>query len=133
MFIASGWPCCLAFMIACDCIVVACDAVHRWPTESSPVITAHQGLPSPAGHVVPTHHTGQPLTALRLAAAPQVFGTPQFSKMVKACIAQDLSWSKPATKWEAILTEVTTGDFVAQADKKASIVTPVQERATASV
>lgn len=58
----------------------------------------------------------------------QVYGTPKYREMVKACIAQDLSWSQPAKKWEAVLEEVVKGCTKAPA-KKASVPTPVQKAA----
>jgi len=64
--------------------------------------------------------------AATVARAAQAFSTPHFKEMVINCISQDLSWSKPATKWEAVLEEVKTGCAKAPA-KKASVVTPVQE------
>lgn len=50
--------------------------------------------------------------------------------MVKACINQDLSWSMPAKKWEAVLEEVVKGCTAAPA-KKASVPTPVQAKQAA--
>eukprot|EP00250_Pteridium_aquilinum_P007324 c17067_g1_i1 orf=268-2106(+) len=35
--------------------------------------------------------------------AVKTYGTPSFTKMVKACMAQDLSWKGPAKKWEDVL------------------------------
>ena len=35
-------------------------------------------------------------------APPQVFSTPLFKEMVKNCISQDLSWAKPARRWEGL-------------------------------
>lgn len=61
----------------------------------------------------------------------QVFPTPAFKAMVKNCISQDLSWSKPATKWEGVLEEIKYGGSSSAGGKKASIVTPVQEKGRA--
>lgn len=55
----------------------------------------------------------------------QVYSTGKFRDMVKACINQDLSWSQPAKKWEAVLEELVKGCTAAPA-KKASVPTPVQ-------
>lgn len=65
--------------------------------------------------------------AFCLLAALQVYNTPKFREMVKNCIYQDLSWSKPARKWEAILEEIVRGCPGAPA-KKASVPTPVQAK-----
>jgi len=35
--------------------------------------------------------------------AAEAYSTGQWRSMVTACIGQDLSWSKPAKKWEAVL------------------------------
>jgi granule-bound starch synthase len=42
-------------------------------------------------------------TMIRAAAT---VGTPVYTEMSKNCIKQDLSWAKPAQKWEGILEEV---------------------------
>merc|ERR1712182_204381 len=59
------------------------------------------------------------------AAAP--FETEAFDGMVERCIAQDLSWSKPAKKWEAALEEMMGARAVnpTPTQKKESVVTPV--------
>ncbi len=36
----------------------------------------------------------------------QVYSQPSYRAMVEACISQDLSWRKPALKWEAVLDEL---------------------------
>lgn len=61
---------------------------------------------------------------------PQVYSTPKFKEMVRACISQDLSWAQPAKKWEAVLEEVVKGCTAAPA-KKASVPTPVQAKQAA--
>ncbi|KAF5836718.1 starch synthase catalytic domain-containing protein [Dunaliella salina] len=62
--------------------------------------------------------------ASTVGRAAKVFSTPQYKEMVVNCISQDLSWSKPAIKWESILHELWKG---VPSTKTASIVTPVQE------
>jgi hypothetical protein len=52
--------------------------------------------------------------------------------LLPAAAPQDLSWSKPAQKWEAILEALVTGDKAATDPKKDRIVTPVQERDVAN-
>lgn len=67
-----------------------------------------------------------------LSSSPQVYSSPKFREMVKACINQDLSWSKPAKKWEAVLEEIVKGCPGAPA-KKASVPTPVQAKQPVAV
>lgn len=66
-----------------------------------------------------------------VARAAEVFGTPLYTSMVKNCIAQDLSWSKPAKKWEGLIEEVVYGKPTLGTEKKESVVTPVQEKVPA--
>ena len=60
--------------------------------------------------------------------AVELYGTPAFEQMRKACISQDLSWAEPAKKWEAVLTALKYGPEVEQETEevKASVPTPVQ-------
>ena len=55
------------------------------------------------------------------AAAAAVYGTPTYSKMSATCIGQDLSWRKPAAKWEAVLEEMM---YNSGYGKKNAVVTP---------
>jgi len=55
------------------------------------------------------------------AAAAAVYGTPTYSKMSSTCIGQDLSWRKPAAKWEAVLEEMM---YNSGYGKKNTVVTP---------
>jgi granule-bound starch synthase len=66
--------------------------------------------------------------ASAMKRAIEVYGTPAFEQMRKACISQDLSWAGPAKKWEAILTALKYGPVVAPETEevKASVPTPVQ-------
>ncbi|KIZ00338.1 hypothetical protein MNEG_7623 [Monoraphidium neglectum] len=64
-------------------------------------------------------------TVVRAAAAHK---SGQWEAMVHAAINQDLSWAKPAKKWEAVLEELKFGCPRAPA-KKAEVATPVQEPA----
>jgi len=58
------------------------------------------------------------------AAAAAVYGTPTYTKMSSTCIGQDLSWRKPAAKWEAILEEMM---FNSGHGKKQQVITPKEE------
>lgn len=59
-----------------------------------------------------------------VARAAKAYTTGAYDEMSKACIAQDLSWEKPARKWEAILEEIKTGAASATAAKN-DVQTPV--------
>jgi len=61
------------------------------------------------------------------ARAAQVFSTPLYREMVYNCISQDLSWSKPAIKWEGVLESMKAGKPVATSTKAASVKVPVAE------
>jgi granule-bound starch synthase len=103
-----------------------------------PVVSSTGGLVDTVKEGVTGFHMGafdadklNPADADAIAAtvnrAAQVYGTPKFREMVKAAINQDLSWSKPARKWEAVLEEIVKGCPGAPA-KKASVPTPVQAK-----
>ncbi|GAX78592.1 hypothetical protein CEUSTIGMA_g6031.t1 [Chlamydomonas eustigma] len=47
--------------------------------------------------------------AATITRASQVFSTPLFKEMVNNCISQDLSWAKPARKWEGVIEEMISG------------------------
>jgi granule-bound starch synthase len=66
--------------------------------------------------------------AAAMNRAIEVYGTPAFEQMRLACISQDLSWSGPAKKWEAVLTALKYGPESAPETEeiKASVPTPVQ-------
>ncbi|KAL0056197.1 hypothetical protein WJX82_008619 [Trebouxia sp. C0006] len=57
--------------------------------------------------------------------AANAFSTPAFQEMRHKAIAQDLSWLKPARKWEAVLEGLLTGSSEAK-DRGAAVRTPVQ-------
>ena len=57
-------------------------------------------------------------------AAAATYGTPTYSKMSSTCIAQDLSWRKPAAKWEAVLEEMM---YSSGYGKKQQVITPKEE------
>ena len=57
-------------------------------------------------------------------AAAATYGTPTYSKMSSTCIAQDLSWRKPAAKWEAVLEEIM---YSSGYGKKQQVITPKEE------
>lgn len=56
------------------------------------------------------HHSSSPRVA-------KTYGTPAFAAMRAKCIGQELSWEKPAKKWESVLDELFTGSPVATAAK----------------
>jgi len=59
-----------------------------------------------------------------MTEACEVFETPAYKKMVEACIKQDLSWKKPAQKWEGVLEELVYGPSQSQATKKFTVAVP---------
>ena len=69
------------------------------------------------------------LPCCRAAAA---FPTPAFQTMRERCIVQELSWEKPARKWEAVLEELWHSQAAAPTKqaaaelRRASHPTPVQ-------
>eukprot|EP01025_Chloroclados_australasicus_P048520 TRINITY_DN54_c8_g1_i3.p1 TRINITY_DN54_c8_g1~~TRINITY_DN54_c8_g1_i3.p1 ORF type:complete len:648 (+),score=104.64 TRINITY_DN54_c8_g1_i3:27-1970(+) len=58
--------------------------------------------------------------------AVEVYSTPLYQTIVANCISQDLSWAKPALKWEGVLEELMSGS-AAGTEKKSSVQTPVSE------
>jgi len=58
------------------------------------------------------------------AAAAATYGTPTYNKMSSTCIGQDLSWRKPAAKWEAVLEEMM---YNSGYGKKQMVVTPKED------
>ncbi len=58
------------------------------------------------------------------AAAAATYGTPTYGKMSSTCIGQDLSWRKPAAKWEAVLEEMM---YNSGYGKKQMVVTPKED------
>lgn len=61
------------------------------------------------------------------ARAAAVYSTPAYSEMVKNAIGQDLSWKKPAEKWEAVLEELKFGRSGESSGKKEAVITPKQK------
>lgn len=59
--------------------------------------------------------------------AAELFKTPQFKEMVHACIDQDLSWKKPAKKWEAVVEELIDSEPSLATAKKQAVRTPVMD------
>lgn len=62
--------------------------------------------------------------AATVARAAQVYGTPAYRRMVEACVAQDLSWSGPAKKWEGVFEAMAAGERGNA--KSDSVKTPVE-------
>eukprot|EP00210_Caulerpa_lentillifera_P004667 g4452.t1 len=65
--------------------------------------------------------------AKTMMRAAKVFETPKYLQMVHACIDQDLTWKKPAKKWEAVIEELNNADTSSATAKKSSISTPVMD------
>jgi len=62
--------------------------------------------------------------AATIVRACECYPTEAHAAMSKKCIGQDLSWSEPAKKWEAMIEEINTFDIAATV-KKESVSTPV--------
>lgn len=131
-------PVCLRSFEPCGLI-----QLHAMQYGTVPVVSSTGGLVDTVKEGTTGFHMGafdpdrlNPADADAIAAtvrrAAQVFPTPKFKEMVRACINQDLSWSKPARKWEAVIEELTTGCKAAPA-KKASVPTPVQAKQAVTV
>lgn len=43
------------------------------------------------------------LLSATVKKAVEAYGSPQYKKMIKNCMSQDLSWKDPARKWEDTL------------------------------
>lgn len=77
-------------------------------------------------------HSDKALGRMPACRAAQAYATPQMGEMREACIDQDLSWAKPARKWEAVLEELVWGTGPqaspkppTAAQRKAAVTTPV--------
>merc|ERR1711869_1296 len=97
-----------------------CGLIH---TVKEGVTGFHMGRMDP-DDLVPADVAAVTAACVSAAAA---FETEAFDGMVERCIAQDLSWSKPAKKWEAALEEMMGARAVnpTPTQKKESVVTPV--------
>jgi len=110
--------------------------LHAMQYGTVPLVSSTGGLVDTVKEGVTGFHMGEmnadslteadgAAVASTMARAAQVFATPAYKEMVKACVAQDLSWAKPARKWEAVLENMRYGNNDA-GEKKASVATPVK-------
>jgi len=110
--------------------------LHAMQYGTVPLVSSTGGLVDTVKEGVTGFHMGEmnpdglteadgAAVASTMARAAQVFATPAYKEMVKACVAQDLSWAKPARKWEAVLENMRYGNNDA-GEKKASVQTPVK-------
>ncbi|KAI8475913.1 MAG: granule-bound starch synthase [Monoraphidium minutum] len=113
--------------------------LHAMHYGTPPLVSSTGGLVDTVKEGITGYHIGaMDLDSLTAGDADAVAATVEgaavayrsgaWTRMVAACINQDLSWAKPAKKWEAVLEEVKFGCPQAPA-KKAEVVTPVQETA----
>jgi len=109
--------------------------LHAMQYGTVPVVSSTGGLVDTVKEGVTGFHMGAfDLEALdaadvdavaeTMSRAAEVYGTPTYDEMSLACISQDLSWAKPAKKWEGILEEMKFGspEMKAEGAAKASTV-----------
>ena len=98
------------------------------PSSASAPVDCHSSAASVAPVLLATGSTAAcritALGAFTCAAAAATYGTPTYGKMSSTCIGQDLSWRKPAAKWEAVLEEMM---FNSGYGKKQMVVTPKED------
>ena len=126
------------FFVVCSrqepCGLVQLDAMAR---GTVPVVATVGGLVDTVKEGATGYHVGKinpdglvaedvEALAATLARAAAAHGTPQHDAMRDRCISQDLSWAKPAAKWEAVLEDLSRGSATAETGaKKAAVTTPV--------
>ena len=64
-----------------------------------------------------------PVTSSLPCRAAAAFPTPAFQTMRERCIVQELSWEKPARKWEAVLEELWHSQAAPTATQQAATAT----------
>ena len=110
----------------CDFIVVPsrfepCGLIqlHAMAYGTVPLVSSTGGLVDTVKDGITGFHMGtMDLDALKksdvnsvsatIARAAEVYGTPKYRNLSLACINQDLSWSEPAKKWEAVLKKLSS-------------------------
>lgn len=126
------------FFVVCSrqepCGLVQLDAMAR---GTVPVVATVGGLVDTVKEGATGYHVGKidpdgllpedvDALAATLARAAAAHGTPAHDAMRDRCISQDLSWEKPAAKWEAVLQDLSSGGATAETGaKKAAVTTPV--------
>lgn len=111
--------------------------LHAMQYGTVPIVSSTGGLVDTVKEGVTGFHMGSmdldELTeedaqacAEAMTVACEAYATNDYPQMVKACIAQDLTWSKPAQKWEGILEELAFS-CPGGAGKKGAVKTPMQE------
>ena len=126
------------FFVVCSrqepCGLVQLDAMAR---GTVPVVATVGGLVDTVKEGATGYHVGKidpdgllpedvEALAATLARAAAAHGSPAHEAMRDRCISQDLSWAKPAAKWEAVLEDLSSGGATAETGaKKAAVTTPV--------
>jgi granule-bound starch synthase len=132
----------LAHMITagCDFIVVPSRfepwgliQLHAMTYGTVPLVSSTGGLVDTVKEGVTGFHMGAmdldtlkkadvDSVAATIARAAKAYGSPQYRNMSLKCINQDLSWNKPAKRWEAILEELSLGN--PKVEKKSEVQVP---------
>lgn len=113
--------------------------LHAMHYGTVPVVASTGGLVDTVKEGVTGFHMGalnpdklDEADANALAAtckrAAEVFATPRYKDMVYNAISQDLSWAKPAQKWEGLLEELVFGKGGVSTAKKEEVRVPVAEK-----
>ena len=112
--------------------------LHAMQYGTVPIVASTGGLVDTVKEGVTGFHMGamdpdglKPTTSSdggHVRRGGDIYGTPTYSKMSSTCIGQDLSWRKPAAKWEAILEEMM---YNSGYGKKQRVITPTEELVSA--